>query len=279
MATIPEPSDTTLSRIWRSWEANAKPRHSRRLGASIIGKECDRAIWYSFRWALLKRFEGRILRLFEKGQTEESWIALDLKSANIDFRPMDPDTGEQWEFSALGDHLVAKLDGVGVGFPEAPATWHLVEMKTHNQKSFDDLIKNCVEKSKPQHYAQMQVGMGLAELDRCVYIAVNKNTDEIWFERIAFNKQDFTALMQRAKSIIFCNEAPEKINESPAWYQCKMCDYAGICHMGDKAEKNCRTCRYASALESGGWGCVKTSTVIDKCCAACKDHEYIEGMG
>ena len=40
------------------------------LGASLIGKSCERALWYDFHWATRSRHEGRILRLFETGQRE-----------------------------------------------------------------------------------------------------------------------------------------------------------------------------------------------------------------
>ena len=35
------------------------------LGASIIGKDCERALWYDFRWVTRWAFTGRMLRLFD----------------------------------------------------------------------------------------------------------------------------------------------------------------------------------------------------------------------
>ena len=49
---------------------------------------------------------------------------------------------------------------MGLGIPEAPKTWHVLEFKTHNSKSFAKLEKEGVQKSNPMHYAQMQVYMG-----------------------------------------------------------------------------------------------------------------------
>ena len=42
------------------------------LGASIIGKKCARAIWYTFHWATNVKFEGRMLRLFNTGHIQEA---------------------------------------------------------------------------------------------------------------------------------------------------------------------------------------------------------------
>jgi hypothetical protein len=41
------------------------------LGASLIGKNCEQALWYDLRRATRAQFPGRILRLFETGQLEE----------------------------------------------------------------------------------------------------------------------------------------------------------------------------------------------------------------
>ena len=42
------------------------------LGASLIGGECSREIWYGFRWVKKPKFSGRILRLFNRGHLEEA---------------------------------------------------------------------------------------------------------------------------------------------------------------------------------------------------------------
>lgn len=41
------------------------------LGASEIGSDCDRYLWYKFRWFFDEVFPGRMYRLFERGNLEE----------------------------------------------------------------------------------------------------------------------------------------------------------------------------------------------------------------
>lgn len=41
------------------------------LGGSMIGRACEREIWYGFRHATRPNFSGRILRLFNRGHREE----------------------------------------------------------------------------------------------------------------------------------------------------------------------------------------------------------------
>lgn len=283
MAAIPGPSDSTVSRIFAAWEAADKPRYSRRLGASRIGKPCAREIWYEFRWAKKSKFEGRMLRLFARGNIEESCVAADLKRIGVDFKAVDEETDQQYEFSELGDHMVCKLDGAALGFVESPKSWHVVEIKTVNQKAFESLQKEGVQKSKPEHYAQCMTGMGMSGMERAAYIAVNKNTDEIHFERIRFNKQEWLRILQRAKEIIFGREPPERIGTGPAWYQCGFCQFKSICHdLGDIADTNCRTCKFSVAHDedSGGWFCEKHIKDLDMAQQekGCPDHRHRTGM-
>lgn len=76
-------------------EIKGMPRHPddgprRHLGASVIGKECLREIWYGWRWAAFTRFEGRMLRLFERGHDEEPRLAELLRIAGAEVQEYDP---------------------------------------------------------------------------------------------------------------------------------------------------------------------------------------------
>jgi hypothetical protein len=85
--------------------------------------------------------------------------------------------------------LPLSLDGVGEGFKESKKP-HTLEFKTMNEKSFKATKSMGVKQSKPIYWAQCQLGMHLAGLDRCFFFAVNKNTDEIYGERIRLDKAE-----------------------------------------------------------------------------------------
>jgi hypothetical protein len=128
------------------------------LGASIIGDECERKLWYGFRWTTPpEQFDGRMLRLFQTGHREEARMIDDLRRSGVEVWETDPETGRQWGVEEVGGHFRGHLDGVALGVKEAPRTAHLLECKTHNAKSFAKLRAEGVRKSKPLHYAQMQV--------------------------------------------------------------------------------------------------------------------------
>jgi len=111
----------------------------------------------------------------------------------------------------------------------------------------------------------MQMYMGLSgdkwgskyRIERALYMAVNKNNDDLYCERIRFDKEYYEAMLKRAGEIIFTDKAPEGLpNASPSWYECKFCDYYSLCHEQKFPEVNCRTCAFSTPSEYGGkWLC------------------------
>ena len=67
MAKLPDLSSLTREAIFAGYERDANEGFRTHLGASLIGKACERALWYDFRWTTKAKFPGRVLRLFETG--------------------------------------------------------------------------------------------------------------------------------------------------------------------------------------------------------------------
>ena len=80
------------------------------MGASIIGHKCERWIWLSFRWAVVEKFPGRILRLFRRGQMEEAIVHEDLRLAGCKVQTIDPATRKQYRFD--DGHFGGSCDGI-----------------------------------------------------------------------------------------------------------------------------------------------------------------------
>ena len=233
------------------------------MGASLIGHECERYVWLTWRWVLKPEFKGRILRLFDTGKREEARLIEELRGIGAEVWDTDPQTGKQWEVRACNGHFGGSLDGVAKGVPEAPKSVCVLEFKTHSDKSHQDLVKNKVQVAKPQHYDQMQVYMGLMEIDRALYMGVNKNTDDVYTEWVHFDKDRFIALKLKAEYLIEAPNPPVKLSEDPAYYVCKMCSMWKHCHGGIAAETNCRTCCHATPVENAAWQCQHHNTEID----------------
>jgi hypothetical protein len=278
MARLPEPINSTVNAIYAAYEAGAESGHRPHLGASLIGHACERYLWLTFRWAEAQKFPGRVLRLFETGQREEARFVADLRRIQVEVHDTTPDGG-QWQVSTLGGHFGGSLDGACVGLPEAPRVWHVVEAKTHNDKSFRDLVSKGVQKSKPQHWAQMIVYMGLTGMERALYIAKNKNDDELYTERVHFDPIEFAQIKARAERVISAKEPPLRVSEDPSWYVCKMCHFAEQCHGTKAPEVNCRTCVHATPEIDGNarWSCAHHNRDLDLPAqrAGCTSHRYI----
>ena len=280
MVALPEPADTTLRAVEQAGEKGQATDGGRaHLGGSIIGRECKRELWFSFRWGTIVTHKARILRLFARGAREEDWFNHLLTQAGVTVWDVDPDTKQQFRVEAVGGHLGGSLDGVLMGLIEAPQVPHVSEQKTHAAKSFEDVEKKGVLKSKPEHYAQMQVYMHLMELPWALYQAVNKNNDALYYERVEYDKPAAEALIRKAEHIITSDRPPEGISTDPSFYKCKFCDHAFLCHGYQTPALSCRTCAFATAEIDGDarWSCAKHKKDIgvEDQRLACDKHLFI----
>lgn len=257
-----------IRKIYQGYEERRKNEHRPHLGGSQIGNECSRALWYQFRWFDTPKFDGRMLRLFETGDREEDRIVANLRAAGVKVWDRDPDTGKQVRFEAHGGHFALSLDGVGEGFPESSAP-HTLEFKTMNDKNFKAISRDGLQKSKPVYWAQCQVGMHLSGLDRCYFIAVNKNTDEMHGERVKLDKAEAMKLIAKAGEVIFSDKPPSKLSNDPSYFMCRFCTFKDVCHSGKPPEVNCRTCAHATPEKDGTWSCA-----AGKGMQVCEEHLF-----
>ncbi|MFZ5832265.1 MAG: PD-(D/E)XK nuclease family protein, partial [Planctomycetota bacterium] len=259
------------------------------LGASIIGHSCGRYLWYVFRYCCKPNFSGRMYRLFSTGDHEEARFIADLRAIGCEVHETDPNTGKQFEVNALGGHFSGHMDGCVLGVPTAEKTWHVCEFKTHNDKSFKQLRKEGVQATKPQHWAQMQVYMHLTGMSRALYLAVNKDTDELHAERVRYDRDGAEALIEKARRIITDPVPPERIATRQDYFECRWCDANTICWGGASTgpalpipEVNCRQCCHATPAMDGNarWVCErhKRSLSPSDQSRACGDHLVLPGL-
>ena len=249
MSKLPDPVNTIATMI-DQYHASKKSKPRPHMGVSLLGHHCDRWLWINFRWAVVEDFDGRILRLFRRGHSEEDTIIRDLRSIGIDIRSSQ----RRVDF---GNHVSGSLDGViEKGVPEAPKARHVAEFKTHSKKSFDDMVKNGVEKSKPMHFIQMQVYMHGTNINRALYLAVCKDDDRIYTERVKYDKKVAEDAIIRGKRIAMSDRMPEPVSADPSWYQCKFCPAHSFCHKQEPTRHiNCRTCAHSTAMPDSTFRC------------------------
>lgn len=277
MPPLPNPEPATTTALYAA--AVRPPRHFHpRLSASSLA-DCDRLLWDAFRWAYPpERVDGRKSSIFETGEVWEERLIARLKAAGVTVTELDPDTGEQWRVVFAAGHGSGRLDGLATGVPEAPKAEHVVEIKSHNDRSFKGLLKDGVATAKPAHYAQMQVYMHLRGVDRALYVAVNKNDDTVYSERVRYDAAAAIALMAKAERIVTSDRRPPC--SCPPYFL--KSGYGCAVNDGQMAIRSCRTCLHATAHLDGDarWSCARwrKDLTLDEQQAGCPSHLYVPDL-
>ena len=262
--------DPTLHAVDAALAARAaeQERSKRRpyLGASAIGGECRRALWYGFRWATQVTFPPDALKRFEDGHRGEALMAQRLRLVDgIQLATMDASTGRQLEVSAFGGHFMGHLDGALLGLLQAPKTWHVWEHKVvapEKQAKLERLKaelgeKAALERWDPVYFAQAQVYMHATGMKRHYLTCSSPGERTTVSVRTAHEPRKAEALLERARSIVTSAEPPPRLSEKPEHYVCKWCSFQRVCHFGEVPEAHCRTCVHATPeIEGRGrWSC------------------------
>jgi hypothetical protein len=277
MAPIPKPESSTVRAIYRAYELAAESWDSLGISVGSANQECNRALWYDFRWVTpLEIFTGRQLRLFETGNSEEDRLVEELQRIGVDVY------GQQDRIRLISGHVRGKCDGKGMGVPEAPKTEHLFEFKSSNTKNMRDIVKRGCKESKPLHYGQCQLGMHAFGLTRCVYLVSCKDDDTLYAERLEYDAEFCMRLLARLQTIIDAPEPPSRIADKPEDFRCMFCKHKPVCHEDKWPRVNCRTCLY-STPEHGGdghWSCARFSKPLsfDEQKAGCPAHLHIPAL-
>lgn len=215
--------DSTLAFIDKAVEMkNRKKKKRGYLGMSEVGDKCQRKLWLKFHVGEPeKSIEAKLIRIFAIGDYIEKSVIKDLKTAGI---AVD---GRQRAFKDHKGKFQGHCDGIVTGLKESDKP-HILEIKSANDKNFG-LFKKDGVKNHPtygdKYFAQAQLYMGYAGLDRCLFIIENKNTGERHMERLKFVHAMFEDLRGKAHAIITALSPPRGIHENPSWWECKFCQY------------------------------------------------------
>lgn len=192
------------------------------IGASIIGSECMREIWYSYKnfesesikpktrrtWDIGKHLEQLVLNWIEKAGIKIARIWYDLEAENMPY---------------FKGHIDAMWTKKGEAFA-------IFEIKTAKDSSFKLFVKHGLKKWDPRYYAQIQSYMGMSGVFNAYIVVLNKDNSEIFDEKVEFDPNFYESLKNKAQLIHNAQIPPPRIHNSPAWYQCKMCKFKKVCH-------------------------------------------------
>lgn len=266
----------TIGEMGDAYSTSKFPYRSH-MGASMIGDDCPRQIWYGFHWATRPHFGGRLLRLFNRGHLEEARFIAMLLAIGCDVYQQD-ENGNQFRISDAGGHFGGSGDGVAIGVPDVDSkTPVLLEFKTSAEKPFLKLEKLGVREAKFVHFIQMQVYMHKMALSVALYMCVNKNNDQLYGELIPYDRIIAEKYIERGVSLVWSEQPPKKINESAGWFGCRFCDHRPVCHLNAEPDKTCRSCVSGDPKPDGTWVCSNAGSINgvldkDQQLAACSQY-------
>ena len=238
--------------------------HRSHLGASLIGRECKRYLWYVFRWCLHEKTTGRQQRLFNRGHREEArfieWlegIGFKVWFENRDEAPNEKGEYPQYRISDVMGHFGGSLDGIAI-LPEryGIAEPVLLEFKTNGTGAgFNKLADDGMPIAKPEHFAQTSTYGKKYNFRYCVYLNINKNDDSLHIEVVKLNHNLGEQMIMKAEQIIMSQTAPARLSDNPTFHKCGYCHMKEVCHKGAVVEVNCRSCAFARPVENAEWFC------------------------
>lgn len=237
------------------------------LGISVIGADCNRATWYDWRWISTEAFDGRQLRLFNRGHMEEyrntKW--LELAGFEIISHQQRVSFGYGDHGGGSSDKIVKAPKWLGVG--EATI---LVEEKTHSKKNFIAIFPEkseakCIKQAKEQHWLQMNgYGHLIEGIDLLMYFPVCKDNDEIEPQYHMVDHGVGENFIRRADDIILSQQPPRRAFNKSTHYKCKhFCDHLLACwEQTGATDKNCRSCIHAKPGLNKTWLCGLSADAI-----------------
>jgi len=280
--------DPTLLAADRALEdkAASEPARASRLGMGVIGESCSRKIWYRFRLALRERFDAKTLKNFADGHASELVQAERLRLAQgVMLETLDPVTGKQFEYTDCNGHFVGKLDGKITGLLQAPKKLHVWEHKSTSEKKFNELKKAIADlgeklalrKWNPVYYAQAICYMFYEGTDRHYMTVSTPGVRDTVSVRTEADPAFAMQLKAKAQRIIDAQEPPEKISDTASWFECRFCQFSGICHEQEMPDRGCRTCLHSTAIENGQWHCERHGKILtpEEQVEGCVLHKFL----
>lgn len=278
--------DPTLEAAQAAYNAKRNTEEAKNprayLGASGLGHECSRRLWYGFRGVKQPPVDNYSAiddgHLSEQVMAERLNLLDGLQVVTVD------EEGNQFAVKACHGHLRGHMDGAALGLLQAPKTWHVWEAKSCNETKFKSLKKLIDEKGEKHalaawdmvFYVQAQIYMELTGMTRHWLVCCTPGVRDWVGIRTELDSEFAQAQIARAEDIITSDDAPMRITNDPGHFVCKWCPFKEECHYKKVPKPDCRNCVHSLTLTDGDgeWACFKH----DKFKNECPDHVFLPDM-
>lgn len=217
-------------------DKNKEQKKRTYLGASSLGDSCSRKIQYRYMGKTPDEssdFSAKLLRIFEFGHVIEDMAHGWLVNAGFDLRSTDKN-GKQFGFSIADDQVKGHIDGVVCGGPDGIKYPMLWECKSANDRSFNEFVRKGVAATNQTYASQIalyQAYMNLTD-NPALFTVINKNTCEIYYELVTFDKLLAQKTSDKAVQILTAvkhNEMLPRIAVNSDYFSCKRCEFRISC--------------------------------------------------
>lgn len=212
----------SITKINEYYETKHKERKG--LGLSQIGHPCKKWIWLKYNNHPSKTPSGRVLRLFKLGEIIEEELKKDLLRCGYNVFNAQKEIKFEYDDICLTGHI----DGIIEGLRES-GQLHLLECKSMADKYFKKVVKEGYENYNPQYKAQIHAYMLGLKIKNAFVTVYNKNTSELYQERIKLKKDWILDVISDVFSVIKSKNIPERMCPNKMWWESKICNYRKEC--------------------------------------------------
>lgn len=243
--------DPTLDEIHRIYLAKVVAQNEERrkrkaalapdqryIGASKIGHECDRHIYFDMIGAPQdppnELWGNAGLLAAEDGHRSEPVMAARLRLVPGVELSTEQAPGVQWGFD--WGFLKGSYDGGILGILQAPLTWHVWDHKRGNAKKFNKLVKlvredekSALEQWDAGYYAQQVIYMEAEGLTRSYLTCSTDGFTDVTSVRTNENPKYAKALVKKAQRIVAMTRPPVPISDKDTMQPCMFCPHKTYC--------------------------------------------------
>lgn len=191
------------------------------IGASSIGSDCLRQIWYQFKGVKAEAVPTKFRRIWAVGKRLEGLIVEWVREAGVDV-----ETGDYTYTAQDMPYFQGHFDGI-LTYKKERA---ILEIKTAKDASFKIFVKKGLKVWNPQYYAQIQSYMGMSGVFSTYILVLNKDNSDLSDELVLFDPVFYESLKQKAAMIYGAKVEPPRVHGSALYFKCKMCKFNKVCH-------------------------------------------------
>jgi len=190
---------------------------------SEAGK-CPRAIFFKFKNVPKKDLEANILRLFDHGEHMHQLIMKPLLSTrDIHVVSSEVDIPPQQLVRGRADAIVS--DGK--------------DLYVLDIKSMNSMIFNGLSEPKPENVLQIQLYLHYFEISKGILLYVDKDKLNLKEFEVLYDQELVQSLLEGLSSLkekIDSNIVPSRIPDYPNNWQCRYCQFKGVCDSAASGE-------------------------------------------